>query len=204
MPLPSLWARLWSHHTSRRRGEEGRSGFPRPRGLCREGARPRERTDLGSSVPGATPLALRDRTPPRHFGVSCCGPGANRKRECGFRWLRDSHAHNRPPATCGVARARESGSVPHVRPILGSAPDAEKKRTVQVTESRAQGSPSGAAKEAVSCDRPRSRNPRLAACLASRLLLNRIPTAGGLFYREVRLVRTPISESHDQDCRDSS
>ena len=32
-----------------------------------------------------------------------------------------------PPPAESRARARESGSVPHVRPILGSAPDAEKK-----------------------------------------------------------------------------
>ena len=46
-----------------------------------------------------TPLAPRDPTPARHSGVSCCGPGAHRKRKDGFRWLRDSHAHHPPPAS---------------------------------------------------------------------------------------------------------
>ena len=57
-----------------------------------------------------TPLAPRDRTPARHSGVSCCGPGAHRKRKDGFRWLRDSHAHHTPPSsapqTCVGAHTR--------------------------------------------------------------------------------------------------
>ena len=104
---------------------------PAPRRRCREGARPRARADLGSSVPGATPLAPRDRTPARHFGVSRCGPGAHRKRKDGFRGLRYSHAHHRPhpPPQPAYSRPRESVSVPQVCPILGSAPDADKKHS---------------------------------------------------------------------------
>ena len=44
-------------------------------------------------------------------------------------------------------------------------PRMQKKRTVQVTESRAHGSPGGAAKEVVSCERPRYPTPDLPGVL---------------------------------------
>lgn len=145
---------------------------------------PGARADLASSVSGVTPLAPRDPTPARHSGVSCCGPGAHRKRKDGFRWLRDSHAHHRPPLLCPPnlrRRAHASQEASRTSAPSWGQPRMQKKRTVQVTESRAHGSPGGAAKEVVSCERPRSRTPRLAACLASRLLPNRVPTAGVAF-----------------------
>ena len=128
----------------------------------------------------------------------------HRKRKDGFRWLRDSHAHHPPPRLLCPPnlrrRAHASQEASRTSAPSWGQPRMQKKRTVQVTESRAHGSPGGDAKEVVSCERPRSPTPppppRLAACLASRLLPNRVPTAGGLFYRAVRLARTPVSESH--------
>ena len=177
---------------------------PAPRRRCREGARPRARADLGSSVPGATPLAPRDRTPARHFGVSRCGPGAHRKRKDGFRGLRYSHAHHRPhppPPTRVFAPAGVS-KCPAGLPHPGVGPGCRQKaqfRSPSLGLTRVPAAPRRRLSPASVLDlgprRPPPR-PRLAACLASRLLLNRLPTDGGLFYREVRLARTPISESH--------
>ena len=151
-----------------------------------------ESADLGSSVPGATPLAPRDRTPARHFGVSCCGPGADRKRKDGFRWLRDIHAHHHPPQSCvfALARVRKCPAGP---PHPGFSPGCRQFRSACLGLTGVLAAPR---RRLSSASVPDLRSPRLAACLASRLLLNRVPAAGGFFYREVRLVRTPISESH--------
>lgn len=89
-----------------------------------------------------------------------------------------------PPLLCPPnlrRRAHASQEASRTSAPSWGQPRMQKKRTVQVTESRAHGSPGGAAKEVVSCERPRSRTPRLAACLASRLLPNRVPTAGVAF-----------------------
>ena len=75
-----------------------------------------------------TPLAPRDRTPARHSGVSCCGPGAHRKRKDGFRWLRDSHAyhHYPPPQTCVGAHTGDR-KPPAGPPHPGVSPGCRKK-----------------------------------------------------------------------------
>ena len=89
-----------------------------------------------------------------------------------------------PPLLCPPnlrRRAHASQEASRTSAPSWGQPRMQKKRTVQVTESRAHGSPGGDAKEVVSCERPRSRTPRLAACLASRLLPNRVPTAGVAF-----------------------
>lgn len=149
------------HLTPSRGGRQVRVPAP-PGAVPGRREAPGARADLASSVSGVTPLAPRDPTPARHSGVSCCGPGAHRKRKDGFRWLRDSHAHHRPPLLCPPnlrRRAHASQEASRTSAPSWGQPRMQKKRTVQVTESRAHGSPGGAAKEVVSCERPRSPTP---------------------------------------------
>ena len=84
----------------------------------------------------------------------------HRKRKDGFRWLRDSHAHHPPPRLLCPPnlrrRAHASQEASRTSAPSWGQPRMQKKRTVQVTESRAHGSPGGASKEVVSCERPRS------------------------------------------------
>lgn len=105
-PLPSSSTRRQRRHASPPpRG--GSSRFPR---ACGPGEGSSELGSLAGPVPHLIPLAPRDCTPTRHFGVAVCGPGPTGKERMRFRRLRDSHAQ--PSLSLYLWRLRAAGREP--------------------------------------------------------------------------------------------
>lgn len=125
-------------------GRKARSGFPRPRGLCREGARGPGSARTLEVQSRRDPSSPRPATPPRHLG-SCCGRApTGRESVASGGCVIATPITALPPPAEESRRARES-SVPHVwgsrarvRVSRSRHPwvRMQKKRTVQVTESR--------------------------------------------------------------------